>query len=392
MAPAVHQRDAIPNFVGVWISLLLTLIYIPFLSLHEEIILFMKYMLPTPKEIDRRKDLVKRFTTLVESFGLGDTVQPVGSYVTGLYTPTSDIDMVLTSQSRQPSFPRTSAFSSLDLYRVLWKLEDSKFASNIDSVMNASVPLLRITDKITGIEIDLTASDTHGVNATNAVQKWMETDTKLIKMLVMVVKTFLSIRRLGKTYTGGINSYLLVWMVVSWVKQEWPKRKMAAKDRSNDETDINSLTLGLMGLSMSSSSSRLSSALATNRTSHSQAEPLDYGAALIAFFKFYGLNFDYYQTAIKIHPSPSYQYKTYPYSRYPTTQRYLLSIFDPADDSIDMGSKAYAIKHVKASFKEAYETLKGGTPRGGLNDSLGTALGGNFGNFEKKRKKVAGNH
>jgi non-canonical poly(A) RNA polymerase PAPD5/7 len=350
----------------------------------------MKYMQPTPKEIDRRKDLVKRFTTLIESFGVGATVRPVGSYVTGLYTPTSDIDMVLISQSKTQRSSFSSALLSLDLYSVLWKLRDSGFASNIDNVMRASVPLIRVTDKVTGIEIDLTASDTHAVNATNAVQKWMETDTKLIKMLVMVVKTFLSIRRLGKTYTGGVNSYLLVWMVVSWVKQEWPKRNTAAKDRSNVEIDINAMTLGLMGLSMSRSSPRLPSAPATNT---SQEEPLDYGAALIAFFKFYGLDFDYYQTTIKIHPRPSYQPKTYSYSRYPVTQRYLLSIFDPADGSIDMGSKAYAIKHVKASFKEAYETLKGGTPRrGGMNDSLGAALGGDFGNFEKKRKKVASNY
>jgi len=361
-------------------------------SLHEEIVLFMKYIQPTPKEIDRRKDLVNRFTTLIESFGLGITVRPVGSYVTGLYTPTSDIDMVLIHQSntRQSSFSRTYNLFPPNLSSVLWRLRDSNFASKIDDVMNASVPLIRVTDKITGIEIDVTASDTHAVNATNAVQKWMETDTKLIKMLVMVVKTFLSVRRLGKTYTGGINSYVLVWMVVSWVKQEWPKIKIAANDRSNDEIDINSLTLALEGLFMSSSSPRLPSASATNKASYSQTESLDYGTALIAFFKFYGVDFDYYQTAIKIHPSPSYQHKTYTYSRYPTTQRYLLSVFDPADGSIDMGSKAYAIKHVQASFKEAYMTLKGRTRRGGLSDSLGTALGGDFGNFENKRKKVAG--
>ncbi|KIM43936.1 hypothetical protein M413DRAFT_25447 [Hebeloma cylindrosporum] len=361
-------------------------------SLHEEIVLFMKYMQPTPQEIDRRKDLVKRFTALIESFGLGATVQPVGSYVTGLYTPTSDIDMVLVSQSktRRSSFFHSSNLLSLDLYTILRKLRDSGFSSNIDNVLNASIPLIRITDKITGIEIDLTASDVHAVNATDAVQKWMETDTKLIKMLVIVVKTFLSIRRLGKTYTGGVNSYLLVWMVVSWVKQEWPKNKVAAKARSNDEIDINSLTSGLVALSMSSTAI-LPHASAANEPPYPLVETLDYGTALIAFFKFYGLEFDYYQTAIKIHPSPRYQNKIYPYSRYPITQRYLLSIFDPADDSIDMGSKAYAIKHVKASFKEAYETLKGRALRGGLSDSLGTALGGDFGNFERKRKKVAGN-
>jgi non-canonical poly(A) RNA polymerase PAPD5/7 len=352
----------------------------------------MKYIQPTSNEIIRRKDLVDRFTRLIESFDLGATVRPVGSYVTGLYTPTSDIDMVLTSQlvtrrssSLYPYYP-----SSSSLYSVLSKLRASGFASHIDDVMNAKVPLIRVTDKITGIEIDLTASDTHAMNATKAVQKWMAKDTELIKMLVMVVKTFLSIRRLGKTYTGGINSYVLVWMVVSWVKQEWPKSRDAANHRSDDELDVNSLTSALMGLSMGASSSRFPSSLGIVKTSHALAESLDYGTALTAFFKFYGIDFDYYQKAIKIEPNPSYQYKTFPYSRYPTTQRYLLSIFDPADGSIDMGSKAYAIKHAKASFAEAYYALSR-KKRGSFNDYLGMTLGGDFGKFEIKRKKVAGN-
>jgi len=256
--------------------------------------------------------------------------------------------------------------------------------------MNASVPLIRVTDKVTGIEIDLTASDTHAINATKAVQKWMEKDTELIKMLVMVVKTFLSIRRLGKTYTGGINSYLLVWMVVNWVKQEWPKSRSPPNHKSNSELDMDSLTSALMGLSMRASNSRLPTTLGTTGTSHALSEPLDYGTALIAFFKFYGLEFDYYQKAIKIDPSPSYRDKTYLYSRYPITQRYLLSIFDPANGSIDMGSKAYAVKHVEASFAEAYVALSR-KKRGAFNDYLGMALGGDFGRFEMKRKKVAGN-
>ena len=39
------------------------------------------------------------------------------------------------------------------------------------------------------------------------------------------------------------------------------------------------------------------------------------------------------------------------------SQPYLLSIYDPANTFIDMGSKAHGIKHIQASFKNAYQSL-----------------------------------
>ncbi len=96
--------------------------------------------------------------------------------------------------------------------------------------------------------------------------------------------------------------------------------------------------------------------------------------------------------------APAYVAKTFPYSssRY-LTQRYLLTIFDPADSHIDMGSKAYGIKNVQASFKEAYTLLSNtkrqcggllsryGRPRG----LLGDIFGGDFTDFEAKRAKIS---
>ena len=314
-----------------------------------------------------RKDLVQQFTKLITSFNMNASIRPVGSYVTGLYLPTSDIDMVIT-------FPLLGGYSSR-LYTLIGKIRNSGFASKIEDVLHATVPLIRITDKITGIQIDLTAADGHAVKATEAVQEWLQHSSPA-KPLLFVVKMFLSIRRCGTTYTGGINSYALFWMVVAWVKLEMPKEKPAISFSDHD-----SLTTALGGLSLSKNAT----------TSSSNSEGVDLGELLMKFLKFYGEEFDYERNAIKIAPTPGYCTKAYRYSRYPTTQRYLLSIYDPADTFIDMGSKAYGIKHIQESFKSAYRSLasleykqKSGLWVGEAG-ILGSVLGGDYTNFVGKR-------
>ena len=326
-------------------------------------------MEPTSQEVRMRKDLVRRFTKLITSFNMNASIRPVGSYVTGLYFPSSDIDMVITFRG----------YSSR-LYTLLGKIRESGFASKIEDVLHASVPLIRITDKITGIQIDLTASDIHAVKATEAVQEWLQHSSPA-KPLLFVVKMFLSIRRCGTTYTGGINSYALFWMVVAWVKLEMPKISPV-----KSFSDYDSLTMALGGLSMPSKENAVTS-------SSSNFDGVDLGELLMKFLKFYGEEFDYERNSIEIAPTPGYRAKTFgysSYSRYPT-QRYLLSIYDPANTSIDMGSKAYGIKHIQASFKSAYQSLvileskrkSGGWV--GEAGMLGSVLGGDYTKFVEKR-------
>ncbi|KAF8196974.1 hypothetical protein BJ912DRAFT_1056063 [Pholiota molesta] len=340
-------------------------------SLHDEITKFMSYMEPTASEKAMRQDLVRRFTNLIASFGMDATVRPVGSYVTDLYLPTSDIDMVLTVPGHTYSF-----LSGSDLRRVLNKIQCSGFASEVKSVLHATVPLIRIKDKVTGIEIDLTAADTHGIKATEAVQKWMQNDMEIIKMLVTVVKMFLLIRRCGTTYTGGVNSYVLVWMVVAWVHLEWnTKTNTASTSTTTGRVHTSETTIGA--------------------PMKETTPPVDFGRVLEEFLDFYGNKFDYYERAIEIEPRPSYRTKIYSYSQYPITQSYSLSIFDPADRTIDMGAKAYGIKHVQASFRRAHKLLverqssdRAAKSKGSRSSILGEILGGDFTNFEARRKKL----
>lgn len=333
-------------------------------------------MEPTSQEVKMRSDLVRRFTKLIASFNMEASIEPVGSYVTGLYLPISDIDMVLTFRpGLASSFDGYSSSSRLSA--LIGKIRDSGFASKVVDVLQASVPLIRITDKITGIEIDLTAADTHAIRATEAVQIWLQRSS-LTKPLLFVLKMFLSIRRCGTTYTGGINSYTLFWMVVAWVELEMPKTRRVASSAN----DLSSLTAAFGGVSMLKHNVAISS---------SSSKGADLGELLIQFLKFYAEEFDYYTKAIDIAPTPAYCTKTYGYSRYPITQRYLLSIYDPASACIDMGSKAYGIKHIRESFKSAYQSLadmeakrKSGQWVGEIG-VLGKILGGDYTTFLEKR-------
>ena len=345
----------------------------------------MRYMEPTSQEIRMRKDLIRRFTKLIASFNVNASIRPVGSYVTGLYLPTSDIDMVIT-------FPNQTASGTLfggRLYTLIDKIRNSGFASKVEDVLRASVPLIRITDRITGIQIDLTASDTHAFKATEAVQEWLQHSSSPAKPLLFVVKMFLSIRRCGTTYTGGINSYALFWMVVAWVKLEMPKEKNPVKSIFSD---YDSLTTALGGLSMSRAPENAAASTSLSLSSSSKSDGVDLGMLLMKFLKFYGEEFDYEWTSIEIAPTPGYGAKTYGYSRYSITQRYMLSIYDPANTSIDMGSKAYGIKHIQASFISAYKSLvdleskrKSGR-RIGEAGILGSVLGGDYTKFVEKRR------
>lgn len=289
----------------------------------------------------------------------------------------------------------SSTYSKYDLMTIMSKIRASGFASKVDDVLCASVPLIRITDKKTGLDIDLTAADTHGMKATEAVQKWTKHDEELVKALITVVKMFLAIRKCGTTYTGGVNSYVLVWMVVAWVKLEWPKMKRSNGNsaRAVDER-LSSLTSALQGLSVGSTSGLASNSQGASSavTSAISRHPMDFGEALKGFFKFYGKEFDYSNRSIKIEPQPTFQAKSYVYSRY-AVQRYLLSIIDPANSSIDMGEKAYAIKHIQASFKYAYERILKLEARPWSEYApigiLGIVLEGDFTKFVEKRNRLA---
>jgi non-canonical poly(A) RNA polymerase PAPD5/7 len=354
--------------------------------LHREVEHFMAYMKPTNEEAALRKDLVGRFTRLLRKLAPGTALHVVGSSATGLYFPTSDIEMVI-------AFPSRSA--SKNIRPALAILEDdirkSRFSSRAESDLQGAVPVLRITDASTGIDIVLKGSDERSVRAREVTKAWMDgEDGKVIGSLVMVLKLFLSIRRLGTSFTGGIDSKLLVWMVVAYVKLEMRKSPWATSSAGGKAARRARL------ISQVSSSTGGSS-------NNGPGDSMDLGEAFLGFLRFYGQEFDYTSKAI-IFTSTSVCCPLKPSMLGPAAfspdrpeQEYLLCLTDPADSAVDIGAKAYSIKHVRETFRDAYVSVlalvEGTATRDELVKArfegiLGSCLGGDYSRFISKRKRI----
>lgn len=65
------------------------------IGLHEEIEHFYQYVMPTACEHAIRNEVVKRIEAVVHSIWPQAVVEIFGSFRTGLFLPTSDIDLVV---------------------------------------------------------------------------------------------------------------------------------------------------------------------------------------------------------------------------------------------------------------------------------------------------------
>lgn len=272
------------------------------LGLHEEIQDFYQYMSPTPEEHLTRSEVVERMRTIIRSIWPHSKVEVYGSFRTGLYLPTSDIDIVVI-ENRDISF-RT-------LEKVLIEKGVAE-PSSIKVLDKASVPIVKLTDAKTDIKIDISFNMNNGVTSANLIKEFMVLYPSLPK-LVLVLKQFLLQRDLSEVFMGGISSYSLILLTVSFLQVHM----------------------------------------------RCEANPTDnVGKLLILFFELYGLNFNYFKTGIRIQNGGSYFPKEDFHSNMNDGSRpSILCIEDPLLPRNDIGRSSYGALNVKVAFEYAYQVL-----------------------------------
>ncbi|KAL5021958.1 hypothetical protein ScPMuIL_001113 [Solemya velum] len=280
-------------------------IYTPsIVGLHEEIKDFYEYMSPTPEEASMRTEVVQRIQSVIKVIWPEADVQIFGSFRTGLYLPTSDIDLVVFGK-----------WNSLPLFTLKKALLDKKITdeANIKVLDKASVPIVKLTDLLTEIKVDISFNMTNGVKSANLIKQFMEEYPNL-KYLVLVFKQFLLQRDLNEVFTGGISSYSLILLSVSFL-QLHPRI---------DATDPKA----------------------------------NLGVLIIEFFELYGRNFNYLKTGIRIKSGGAYVPKEVIQKDMDSGHRpSLLCIEDPLTPGNDIGRSSYGAMQVKQAFEYAYLAL-----------------------------------
>lgn len=276
---------------------------ITIIALHEEIENFYEYIRPTRLEHQMRIDVIKRIKNAVTSIWPQAEIKVFGSFQTSLYLPSSDIDLVILGKWK--ALP-------------LWTLRDILINHNIATEDNvrvldrATVPIVKMTDTKTDVKVDISFNMKNGMESAMFINK-MKAEFPNLSKLVMVLKQFLLQRDLNEVYTGGISSYSLTLLVISFL-QLYPRVDIAASNAN-------------------------------------------LGVLLLEFFEFYGRHFNYSKTAISVKNGGCYFPKSLFRSFALEYRPSILCIEDPLQLGNDIGRNSYGVMNVKRAFEHAYILL-----------------------------------
>jgi non-canonical poly(A) RNA polymerase PAPD5/7 len=191
--------------------------------LQKDILDFQEY---TKDQIKRNKivldELLKFIQTTVNECIPEYEVRLYGSHATNLCLPWSDLDIVLIN--------RRTGYSNE--YRVLQQLYvallDKQWKKSIKFIDTALIPLIKIhaTDEYNNMQMDISLQDGkhYGIKCVDLVKRFM-TEYEALEPLLFVLKNLLKNANLNDPYTGGLSSYGLILMVVSYLQSQIESNK-----------------------------------------------------------------------------------------------------------------------------------------------------------------------
>ncbi|KAI1106534.1 hypothetical protein F4804DRAFT_330142 [Jackrogersella minutella] len=320
--------------------------------LHKEVIDFYRWACPRVFEERVREDMVFNLMKFIQKRWPDIDLYPFGSFMSGLYLPTADMDIAICSHgflaNGTPKYDRRSHLYTLQTY-----LEQQGIARHnmVEVISKAKVPLVKYTDCVTYLKVDLSFEKMDGRRAIQTFLDW-KSRYPAMPMLVAIVKQFLLMRGLNEPVNGGIGGFSVICMVVNLL---------------NQMPQVQSYTM---------------------------TPEFHLGELLMEFFDYYGNHFQFETVAIRMKPPGLISKSEVSSIVYRNMDR--ISILDPNNPQNDIsgGSKnsATILKH----FSQAHSVLKSrmaDLSKGVNSDKFGNTIlgplfGGNYSSFLNQREHL----
>ncbi|KAK9824184.1 hypothetical protein WJX72_008402 [[Myrmecia] bisecta] len=187
---------------------------------------------PSPADQLKREELLQRTCALVEE-GLGDWVgmhvEPYGSFVSGLYTPSGDVDIAIEGHRRDrfggPEVPvvELDKEEKAQILKALSKkLERKRMTKGrIERILFARVPILKYTDLVTGIDCDVSVGSGCARFKSTVLRFLGQLDRRFIA-LTCLVKKWARTHNMNDASNGTFNSFALTLMVAFHLQTQQP--------------------------------------------------------------------------------------------------------------------------------------------------------------------------
>ncbi len=190
----------------------------PLARLHKEVVDFYDYIKPRDFEERLRGELVQELKNFCRNAFSDAEVYPFGSFPSGLYLPTADMDMVFMSDGYASGRP-PKYYTKTALHRFKTQLVANKIAweDEIELILHAKVPLVKFIEHKTGLKVDVSFENSTGLTAIDTFKTW-RAQYPGMPALVTLVKHFLLMRGLNEPVNGGIGGFSVICLVVSMLQ------------------------------------------------------------------------------------------------------------------------------------------------------------------------------
>ena len=204
--------------------------------------------------------------------------------VSGFFTQpecASDIDLVIQSNSM-------AYMNKITVLRALANtMKRAGITNNVTIIAKARVPIIKFVTNHGNLSVDINLNHINGVFAGKMVFGLLK-ELPALRALVLIIKAFLSQRSMNEVFSGGLGSYSIVCLAVSFLQ-------MHPKVRRGEINPSENL-----------------------------------GVLMMEFFELYGYYFNYHEVGISLRGGGSYFSKTRR-GWQDSVRPYLLSIEDPND-------------------------------------------------------------
>jgi len=277
------------------------------LRLHEELLDFAAFMRPTIIESAARDAWTHTLQQASESLWPQARVHVFGSTATKLNLPNADVDVAIVNIE---GVRATTAMKKLA--ELLLEREE---VSKIEIIQSAKVPVMKVQHRNTGLMADIVVNRTDGLETAQFIDEQMRLFPAL-SPLVLFLKLFLSQRNLHETFMGGMGSYVLVCVVLSFLQHH----------KSAQSSHLHSVTT--------------------------------LGNLLLDFFRYYGQEFRYAATGISVREGGSlFDRAKRGWTATTRSGQATLCLESPTEPSLDIGGRIFKIGLVRAAFNHGYQVL-----------------------------------
>lgn len=190
-------------------------------QLNKEISDFLQTGADTSKRDKSAIRIKMTLNGLARELGLNGSVHTFGSFSNGFKTGTSDLDVVFVSNKNgNDAQTDDRAVSILQKFAENLPLKDLGF-TNITKIFQASVPLLKLTDVDSEMEVDFCVNNELGVRNSLLLNTYCKYDRRVLH-LGRLVKEWAKKHELVGTADGCLNSYAYMLLVVFFLQSISP--------------------------------------------------------------------------------------------------------------------------------------------------------------------------